>query len=1064
LQFEQVSLPTVNPLLEVRVRRSLTTVLGLVALLGVAAMPARAQTGSITGRVIDRSTDQPLVGAQVYLDGTAIGGLTQEDGRYTLSGVPNGTYTVVVQLIGYANGRAENVVVRGGQAAVVDFEVAITALKLEEVVVTGTVDPIAGVKVPFTVGKVTKQDMPVPAARAETSLQGRVAGVRVSRPTGQPGSGADVLLRGATSIFTDDRTNEPLYVVDGVILGSDLVDIDASDIESIEVVKGAAAASLYGSRASAGVVQITTSRGRDVSEGSTRFLVRSEYGFNKINIRRNYITRHHHYLVDPARGYIDADGNTVAKDSRVVDPNLIADNEYPGPLYDHLDLFFNAGAYLRNSFSIAQNTRNTNFMVSFNTQNDEGVVSGVCDEALFNPLPVPEDCGNDGSWLYGLRANLDHRLRDDLNFSVSTYYSRYRQEDADVFYDIMFMPPDVDMRTKNSDGEPFLIQPDEFTLQENPLYRLAYQEDEDVRSRFTGSVTTRYSPANWFSLEANASFDRSDRHNNNYTPIGFKNLETVSTGSVTRNNGLTQALNANVAASFLRTFGNLTTRTKFQYLLEKETNDTRNAFGSSLSVSGVPDIDVATTYDAGSSFEEIRSLGYSAITGLDYAGKYIGEVMFRRDGSSLFGPGERWHNYYRASGAWRISEEPWWFIPALNEFKLRYSLGTAGGRPAFDYRYEVWNVSSGGNLSKGTLGNTELKPEHQREHEFGVDMILNNRYSLQLVYARSKVEDQLLEVPLPGVYGYSSQWQNAGTIESKTFEATLEARLIEQPDLQWSLNVVADRTRSKITEFDRSCFGNTPYYCAGTRIGTLRGVNWLTAKEQLAQLHPGASDQFDINDDGLLVWVGSGNTYRDGLAKGLWGTSGEVDGTSYNWGIPIRQLDADGLPAAVPIADANPDVNLGLGSNIRWKGVTLYALFDAKIGGEVYNNTRQWAYRDNTHADYDQAGKPDELKKPVSYYQRLYLTNSQNSWFVEKGAYVKLRDVVLQYRFSRNQLDKLLGGIGIEQLTLGLTGRNLFTWTDYTGFDPEVGSLRTAYDGFEYPNFRTFTLKADVQF
>ena len=1045
-------------------RRSISTVLGIAALFAASWMPAQAQLGTISGRVVDRSTDQPLVGAQVYLDGTAIGGLTQEDGRYVLNGIPSGTYTVIVQLIGYAHGRAENVVVREDRPAVVDFEVAITALKLEEVVVTGTVDPIAGVKVPFTVGKVTKQDMPVPAIRAETSLQGRVAGVRVTRPTGQPGSGADVLLRGATSIFTDGRSNEPLYVVDGVILGAGLSDIDAADIESIEVVKGAAAASLYGSRASAGVVQISTSRGRDVTEGNTRFLVRSEFGFNKINIRRNYITRHHHYLVDPVKGYVDAAGNPVGKESRVVDPNLIADNEYPGPLYDHLDLFFNAGAYLRNSFSIAQNTRNTNFMVSFNTQNDRGVVNGVCDASLFDPLPVPKDCGNDGAWLYGMRANLDHRLRDDLNFAVSTYYSRYRQEDADVFYDIMFMPPDVDMRTKNSDGEPFLIQPDEFTLQENPLYRLAYQENEDVRSRFTGSVTTRYSPANWFSLEANASFDRSDRHDNNYTPIGFKNLETVSTGSVTRNNDLTQALNANVAASFLRTFGDLTTRTKFQYLFEKETNDGRDAFGSSLAVSGVPDIDVATTYDAGSNFSEIRSVGYSAIAGLDFRGKYIGEVMFRRDGSSLFGPEERWHNYYRVSGAWRISEEPWWFIPSLNEFKLRYSLGTAGGRPAFNYRYEVWNVSGGGNVSKGTLGNKELKPEHQTEQEFGIDMILNNRYSLQLVYAHSNVEDQLLEVPLPGVYGYSSQWQNAGTIDSKSLEATLEARVIDRPDWGWSLNFIADRTRSEITEFNRSCFGNTPYYCVGTRIGTLRGINWLTAPDQLATLHPSALDQFDVNDDGLLVWVGSGNTYRDGLAKNLWGTSGDVDGTNYDWGIPIRMLDEEGLPAAVPIADANPNVNLGLGSNIRWGGLTLYALLDAKIGGDIYNNTRQWAYRDNTHSDFDQADKPDELKKPVNYYQRLYSTNSQNAWFVEDGSYLKLRDVVLQYTFGRNQIQRLMGGLGIEQLTLGVTGRNLLTFTGYTGFDPEVGSIRTAYDGFVYPNFRTFTLKADVQF
>jgi hypothetical protein len=247
-------------------------------------------------------------------------------------------------------------------------------------------------------------------------------------------------------------------------------------------------------------------------------------------------------------------------------------------------------------------------------------------------------------------------------------------------------------------------------------------------------------------------------------------------------------------------------------------------------------------------------------------------------------------------------------------------------------------------------------------------------------------------------------------------------------------------------------------------IGTLRGVNWLKSKNQIASLHGSSLDQFDINDDGLLVWVGAGNTYRDGLAKDLWGTRGTVDGIAYEWGMPIFETDAAGLRATVPIADTNPDANLGFGTNVRWKGFTLYGLFNAKIGGDIYNNTRQWAYRDNTHADYDQAGKAEDLKKPVTYYQRLYLTNTQNSWYVEDGTYFKLRDVVLQYSFARNQLQKVFGGMGIERLTLGLTGRNLFTWTDYTGFDPEVGNIRTAYDGFDYPNFRTFTLKADVQF
>lgn len=1033
---------------EVVVRRTVATLLGVMAALCVVVSPGLAQTGQIIGSVVDRQTQQPLVGAQVYLEGTSFGSLTQENGRFTITNVPPGTYNVAVQLLGHAPGRADNVRVTAGQATNVEIALGISALKLEEVVVTGTADPIAGVKVPFTVGKVTREDLPVPAITAETALRGKVAGVRVQKSGGQPGTGAEVLLRGATSIF---RNNEPLYVVDGVILGSDLVDIDAQDIESIEVVKGAAAASLYGSRASAGVIQITTSRGRDITEGDTRITVRSEVGKDQLSIKRDHITRHHHYRVnDAGTSYIDEDGNAVDKLDRVTETDQIADNPYPGPIYDHLGLFFDPGTFVTTAVSIAQNTRSTNFLASFNYRDEKGVVPG-----------------NDGSSLYGVRVNLDHRLRDDLNFSVSSYYSKYYQEDfaSDVFYDLMFMPPDVDLLTPNADGEPYLIQPDPFTLQENPLYGLNFADNEDFRSRFTGNSTVRYSPANWFSLEGQLSYDRSDRHQDNYTPKGFKTLNNVSTGSVSRANQLIEALNGSATASFLRSFGDLTTRTKFQYLFERETRDDRDGSGNTLSVADVPDVDVAVNRDGGSLYRDVRSTGLSAITGLDYNGKYIAEAMVRRDGSSLFGPDDRWHTYYRGSVAWRMSQESWWFIPALNEFKLRYSIGSAGGRPNFDDRFETWSVS-GGSVSKGTLGNKNLRPEHSVEQEVGLDMILNSRHSLQLVYARNKTTDQLIQVPLPAVFGYNTQWQNAGTVESNTIEATLETMLVQRPDFQWSINVVADRTRSDITEFNRGCFGTTPYYCAGERIGTIRGYRFLNGPGELPGAVAGQASEFQVNDDGLLVWVGPGNSFRDGVTKNLWGTTTTIDGVTYKWGQPILERDEAKVAKQVVIGDVNPDFNLGIGQNLQWRGFSLYALFDAKFGGDLYNNTRQWAYRDYNHADYDQANKAEELRKPVGYYQDLYFTNSITNWYIEDGTFVKFRELSAQYSFNRNQLEGLFGGLGMERLTVGLIGRNLLTWSDYSGFDPEVGNLFDfdGFDGFGYPNFRTFTAKIDVVF
>ena len=1037
-----------TPALEVTLTRNTRIALVTCALLlwalPLSAQQQEVQRATINGTVTSRDSGDPMPGVQVFLSGTSFGAITQANGRYTIANVPPGTYTVIAQSIGYADGRRENVRVRAEAPTVLNFELATTALRLEQVVVTGTIDPTSGVKVPFTVGKVSADELPVPAAAAVQSLQGKVSGVTVVSGSGQPGDQPDVLLRGFKSIY---RNNTPLFVVDGVIVGSTMGDIDAQDIESVEVVKGAAAASMYGSRAGAGVINITTKRGRDLAENTTRITLRSEYGWNDMRMANEHITRHHHYLVDPVKGWVDAQGNAVPKERRVVAPDQIADNPYPGPLYDHLSLYFGNGAYLRNNLSISQNSLATNFSASLVHNEDAGVVPG-----------------NDGARLLGLRMNLDHRLRSDVLFQVSSYYSRFQNEQfaGDPFYDLMFMPPDVDLRVRGPDGE-LIIQPDPFTLQENPLYSVENSDSWAYRSRFMGSGALKYSPATWFSIEGNFAYDRSDRNSDSYTPIGYRTgINSTSTGSVSRSHNRTVAWNGGVQASFLHTIGDLTLRARTQYLLENEQNDSRSASGSTLSVVGVPSVDVGTTKSAGSSFNEVRSAGLFLIGGADYAGKYVIDGLVRRDGSSLFGPENRWHTYYRGSAAWLMSDEEWFPIDALSLFKLRYSIGTAGGRPNFGDRFETWSVSSSGVPSKGTLGNKFLAPERNTEQEAGLEMALHNRYSLTLVHARSTVKDQLISVPLPALYGYSTQWQNGGTVESRTYEAEFEAVIANTRDFTWKAGVVADRTRSWISALNRACFRDSGlYYCPGVDFRTFYGYRFLESKEELPM---GSADEWDVNDDGYLVPVGAGNTFRDGLAKSLWNTRVNIGGRDYDWGLPVLQTDSTGGLATVEIGDGNPKVNLGFNTNLHWKGFHAYGLVQAKVGGQVYNNTRQWGYRDKTHAAYDQSEKPDDLKKPVNYYLRLYYTNSVTSEFVENGGYVKLRELAVNYTFNRSQIERWTRGLGIESLSIGVVGRNLMTFTDYYGFDPEVGDATNPYDGFDYPNFRNFTLNFNVSF
>jgi hypothetical protein len=479
-------------------------------------------------------------------------------------------------------------------------------------------------------------------------------------------------------------------------------------------------------------------------------------------------------------------------------------------------------------------------------------------------------------------------------------------------------------------------------------------------------------------------------------------------------------------------------------------------------VEGVPDLNAGTIPTVSGSTQNIVAQGYFAAANADYRGRYIVDALVRRDGSSLFGPEERWHTYYRASGAWRMAEEPWWRYDAIDELKLRYSIGTAGGRPSFSDRFETYSFTDGGGLDKGTLGNRFLKPERSTEQEFGVEAIIRNRVSIQLSHARTTTEDQLILIPLPAGFGFSSQWQNAGTVDGRTWEATIEATALERPNQRWTVGLVADRSRHEITEFDRACFrtGNESafYRCAGETLGTMYGTRFLTSAGELASGVP--ASEFQVNDDGLLVWVGAGASYRDGL----WGTtSADFGGTMYDWGIPILQTDASGVSSVVRIGDTNPNFNWGLSSNLQWRDFTVYGLLGAQVGGDIYNRTNQRMYQYFRSADTDQAGRPDELKKTTEYYSALYAANLINEWFVEDASFVKLRELSVRYRVPQGPLERFSRG-SVDGLTLFLIGRNVFTWSDYKGYDPEAGTPLERMDDFVYPQFRTLTAGLEIRF
>lgn len=1151
-------------------RRTIVTALTLCS---VSAVPALAQGATFRGKVTSDKSGEPIVGASVVIGELQLSVLTNPQGMFVLT-IPatrvNGqSVTLTARAIGFKSVARLIPALTAGERTV-DIPLAADINKLEEIIVTGVLEGTERAKVPFAVGRLTTEDLPVPALDPVRALAGKVAGLRIGATTGRPGSSPEILLRGPTSINATGRSMEPLIVVDGVILhvGS-YAEVGGLDIESVEVVKGAAGASLYGTQAANGVITITTKRGSKGQDG-VRFNARTEWGFSDFNSVKYGMPLNHPLQLDETgqRFCVIVSGNQPC--SRSVDlmtEMLRINNVNADTARTPVGIVYNnpGGSDLRNVFqaqiypgqyynSLAQiSDRHPTSMTSLDATGKIGSV-GFYVSGQYTDDPGAVKFFQGSSQKRG-RVNLDWSARSDLQISMSTMFDKfYRdQRTAGIFGTLLRGGmPGFDYLRRDTLGRLLIGRGGSGWRPTgngaaNPLYDAENLSAGLNSNRFIGSVSGKYFPASWITFDANFGYDNREARSDVTRNKGFRTFTlsaTTNGGDLRIDNSRDEAMNASLAATLRKNLGtDLQAKLRVAGNYDHENFSTNRGEGQIFLVKDIFTLgNTSTNKDVTSSAQTIKNAGVSAAANLDFKDRYIMDASFRYDGSSLFGPGNRWAPFNRIAGVWITSNEPWFQNDVVNEFRIRASRGTAGTTPRFSAQYEVFTVGATG-ISTGQAGNAALRPETTTEYEFGVDFTLFKKLGFELTHARGTTKDQILPVNTPASVGYSSQWQNAGTLINRTFEASVVVPVMNNKSFYWQSRATWDRTRTYISElfvpdflYDGGTAQGTasmfyftadsrkacnpgeighlpgePGFAAGearpnctgpqlNRYGNIYARRFLQSCSELAASvrdRCGAGQDFQVNDEGWLVYVGAGNTTSDGITRNLWQTSLPAAqspwGVALAWGHPIVDRPLAGQPGQgvglqTVIGNTLPDFRFSFSNDFQFKRLTLYTLLDATMGQSVYNQGEGWGLLDISSAHFDQKEKTVETAKPVGYSWRtgpaegagsggFYDILNVNNYVVEKASFAKLREVSLTYKVGR------LAGVG--DWTLGLVGRNLLTITNYTGYDPEVGcgndlagacggggsgtrgsgsGLVNQVDAFGFPTLRTVTFTISTRF
>ncbi len=950
-----------------------------VFVLMMLGLTLQAQTTTYTLKGIVTDNIGPVPGVSVQIKNTNLGETTDFDGNYKLNVKLNaGNYTLVFRSLGLVS--KELKLTLGAETEIVnDVTMNSDILGLDEVVITGAGALTAKKQLGNTISSVKGLAISESASVDVTGgLSGKLAGIQVTQNSGDPAGGISVRLRSASTV---NGSSDPLYIIDGVIVNNNstdvlgttsvvqnrLSDISPQDIDRIEVIKGAAAAAIYGSRASNGVVQIFTKKGQT---GEPVITVSSSVNFNSLRKKREFN--------EEPFDWASSDITNLDK--------------IPATRYDYQDMVFDNSTGTDNYVSISGGKENTNYFASFSHLQNNGILKSTDYERQSG------------------RVRVNQVINDWVSASFGTYFSSSKSNDqpnggyvAGILPTILFTNNTINPNADADGNYPTM------TFYPNILEYIENFEFTQENKRTISDLQLTLNPADGLKVTYILGYDNSESLGNSYIPIG---TTTIALGKASTSSINTTQLNSDLNASLDKNINNnikSTTTGGFSWQSDKTMLSSISASGLAL---GVKTTNGAASISTNESRSERSFWGGFLQQTFGFNDKLFVTGAIRLDGSSVFGKDERNQFYPKASMSYLISEEDFWennFGSSINSFKVRAAWGQAGNLTAigpFDRlsNYAAMSIDgSSGLIAPTRLGNADLKPERQTESEFGIDMgLFDNKVGIELTYYQQDIEDLLLARTLSPSTGFGSRVENIGTMTNKGFEALITATPIQTNNFSWSVTGTFSTNKNEVNNIEGEQFS----------IGNF-GFSVAKNGQPLGIFYQGF---YARNADGSLLLTAGGLPQRE---KGSYDTNGN----------PVPERDPSGQPSGAllskVIGDPNPDFIASLINELKYKNFSFRLQFDAVQGVDVLS----W----DTRMFYRFGGGPQTASELRG--ESVRGTGAANfgiaESYIEDGSYIKLREVAASYSLK----DPLKG---IDNVKFTLTGRNLFSIDNFSGYDPEV--------------------------